>query len=149
MIAMLLALCLSTASGAEIDKAPSGTVVTVRPEAGEHVAVLKDNVSCPEVDLGEIPVPMWLVHPAAWRKAVALGEKAAALEALPDEQSQVIAQLEADLGAERALRSEVRLQLEAQDTNVIALKKSRTHWLIAGLVTGAVAGASGVAVIAF
>ena len=133
------------AFGADVDVAPSGTAVTIRTEVGERIAILDE--AGVELDLGVGLSEMWLVHKDAWRQAVALGERVAVLEALPDEQSKVIAGLEIKLKESRVFHSEARLQFEASNATVKGLKKSRTQWLVGGLVVGAVAGASGVAVI--
>lgn len=146
MIALLMALSMVPAEAAEVDIAPSGAVVTVRPEEGERAVVI-DTVTEEMVGIPELPESMWLVHPQAWKKAVALGERVRVLEALPDEQAGIIVTLEVDLANERALRSEIRLQLEAERTTTQVLKRSRTQWLVGGLVLGATAGATGVAII--
>jgi hypothetical protein len=148
---MLLALLVSSALGAEVDLAPSGAVVTVRPEAGETAAILDDTgvvIPLPEA----APSPMWLVHPEAWRLAVAQGAGEQIRDPLVDEQAQIITNLEADLAKEKGLRSGIRLSLEdcqaTHETETKMLRRSRTHWTLGALGTGLLVGAAGVAVVA-
>lgn len=150
IVSLLVLLISSTALAVEIDVAPSGVIVTAAPEEGEHAAIVSDSTGL-ELDFGpdQDLRGMWLIHPGAWRKAVAMAERVAVLEALPDEQSAIITGLEADLTESRGFHSETRLQLEAVRAEVKVLKKSRTKMVISSLVTGVIAGAAGVAVIAF
>jgi hypothetical protein len=131
----------------EVDLAPSGAVVTVRPEAGEIAAIVL-------ADTGEIvpllvrtPPTMWLVHPAAWRNAVAMATGEEIRDPLVDEQAKIILNLETDLTKEKGLRSEIRLSLEeckaARETEAKMLRRSRTQWTLAALGTGLALGAAG------
>lgn len=70
----MIAVVLSVAFAAEVDRAPSGAIVTVRPEQGERACVLDRQGAplalCSEIS-AEYSQPFWLVHPDAWRNAVA------------------------------------------------------------------------------
>lgn len=141
---MMWMIC-ALAWGADIDRAPSGTIVTVRPEEGERAWILDvadQPVSLP-VDMHQ---PMWLVHPESWRQAVAMAEKYQILSVLPDELRRENLRLEQAISDEKKLRSGLRLELEASEatrvTEVSALKKSRLHWALGAGAVGLVSGAA-------
>ena len=136
----------SVAHAEEVDRAPSGIIVTVRPDMdrGERAWILSE-ANQPIPLPTDLPQPMWLVHPESWRQAVALAEKYDAQIQLPTELKQLNVQLETELNAEKKLRSGLRLDLEASEATRIAevkaLRRSRTHWAIGTGVIGVVGGA--------
>lgn len=151
MFPLLFLLLSSSAMAEEVDLAPSGAVVTIRPEDDEYAAVVNretgEILSLP----ADAPDPMWLVHPAAWRSAVAQATGQQILEPLPDEQAAIIKHLETDLAAAELTKSGLTLRLQScestYETETKMLRRSRTHWLIAGAGAGLLIGASGVAFI--
>lgn len=143
---MTLWLVASLAIGAEVDRGPSGTIVTIRPEDGEKAWVLSEE-NQPLPLPSDTPKPMWLVHPEAWRQAVALAEKYNAQMELPQELKQINMQLEVELANEKKLRGEQALDLEASRTESKMLRRSRVQWAVGAGVLGVVVGAAGVAVV--
>ncbi len=138
---MFVVFLCSLALGAEVDRAPSGTIVTVRPEEGEKAWILREETALPVPLPTDLPKPMWLVHPDSWRQAVALAEKYNAQMALPTELMAENKRLEFELTGEKKLRSELRLDLENSEATRIAegkaLRRSRTHWAVGTGVGGA------------
>jgi hypothetical protein len=145
------ALLLCVAMGAEVDVAPSGTVVTVRPEKGEQAILVRADTHEPVELSVTLPEPMWLVHPESWRQAVALAEKYQAVLKLPEELKKENERLEHELSDEKRLRSETRLDFErlkgSSETETKMLRKSRTTWTVGGVVTGVILGSLGTAMI--
>ena len=91
MIALLLVLSVAPATAAEIDKAPSGAIVTIRPEAGERSCIVKGS------DLVNLPSQaknMWLISPAAWRKAIAEVTELRPLPRVIEEHKRLLAESE-------------------------------------------------------
>lgn len=143
----MLLLFASLTFAADVDIAPSGTIVTVRPEPGERATIISGETSCEIEDLPDAVPPMWLVHPESWRKAVAVAEETAVLRANTKEQADILAGLRVDLGEEQSLRSQLQLDLQSEKTLTQQLRRSRTQWLVGGLVTGAALSAAGIGVI--
>lgn len=131
----------------KVDHDAGGNVITVRPLEGHTVGVFDSDGSRFDLPAG-MAQPMWLVHPEAWRKAVALAERVHVSEQLVPELQSIQARLEADLATEKRLRSELRIDLERSEATRVAenrmLRRSRIHWavgaggtsLLIGLATG-------------
>jgi hypothetical protein len=148
MMFLLVGLLVSPAHAEDIERGPSGTIVTVRPEVEKNeMAWILDGNNLPLPLPDDLPKPMWLVHPEAWRQAVALAEKYAIEKKLPDEQADIIKNLEADRDNEKRMRSELRINYEAlesmHETETKMLRRSRTHWAIGFGVGGAIIGGGG------
>lgn len=87
MIFLFLSAFFSLALAADIDRAPSGAVVTVRPGPTEHAAVV--DASNRVLPLS-IPSNLWLVNPDSWRMAVACGVEREELRKVAEERSALI-----------------------------------------------------------
>lgn len=161
MIILLLAASLALA--ADIDRAPSGSIVTVRPGPTERAAIVlsatSQNVPLP----ADTPSPMWLVNPAAWRLAVACGVERAdlqtafsaqqealqgcqgSLDAASSAQARCTDLANACIGQRDALEARAR---QAEEKLARARRKQVTLTAIAA-GAGVVLGAGGVVVAAF
>ena len=137
---LLLAL---TALGAEVDRGPSGTIVTVRPEEGETACIL-DGDNAPIELCSEFSKPYWLVHPDAWRNAVAIAEGANIDSFVPDELVEINTQLEAKLSRANTRVSELTIARArdqgAHEEYVKSSKKKLRNFVLLSLGAGAVAG---------
>ena len=138
------------AFAAQVDKSPSGTIITVRPEAGESACVL-DAEDKPLEICSSFSQPYWLVHPDAWRKAVAMAEGTSLTGGLTEELQQILKETREELSIEKQQRSSLRLDLSnlegVHDEKVKEIKKSRSRFLLGGIATGVLAGSLGTALV--
>lgn len=134
MIPFLLSLCITAiAAPPKVDTDAVGNIITVRPLEDHTVAVL-DADGTPFQLPDAMSQPMWLVHPEAWRQAVALAARVDAEQALVPELKKELARLEEMVATEKKIRSEIRLELEASEAShameAKMLRRSRIHWTI-------------------
>lgn len=142
----MLGLVLSMAWGAEVDRGPSGTIVTVRPE-GEEVACILDAERQPLSLCSDFEAPYWLVHQEAWRNAVAFAEGREIESFLPDKLLEINAQLKADLQSEQQAHANTRSAKDvlegACETETKMLRRSRTTWTVVAASAALVVGTAG------
>lgn len=143
MLALLLTCSVAFADPPKVDADADGNIITVRPLEGHTVGVFDADGSRFSLPDG-MAQPMWLVHPEAWRQAVALAEKVNASEQLVPELKAENARLEGELKTEKKLRSELRIDLENSEATRVTegkmLRRSRTHWAIGTGIGGAALG---------
>jgi len=132
---IVLALSMGLALAAEVDRGPSGTVVTVRPEQGERLVVL--DARGRELSLPDDVPDLWAVNPDSWREAVAVVTELQPLPALVDSLEATIdaCQFDLDTVSNDAMAcSEGRATARADATTA---RRNRWWWMLFGAVGGA------------
>jgi FtsZ-binding cell division protein ZapB len=132
-------LLTTLALGAEIDRGPSGSIVTVRPSDGEVSCVLDASGEplsiCTDLE-AMYEQSFWLVHPDAWRNAVAtvteLQIKVTSIDELRDRNAGLRAENEA-LTGRIAAEETANIQLES----TLKQKKRNHARAIVGVGLGA------------
>jgi len=135
-----LVLLLPLAYAAEVDRAPSGAVVTVRPEEGERLVVVDSRGR--ELPLPDDVPPMWAVNPASWREAVAVVTELQPLPALVDTLEQTIDACQLDLDTVSSNAAACSEDRAAAQADAKTAKKNRWWWMLFGAVGGAGATAA-------
>jgi len=143
MLWLLLTCSIALAEPPKVDADADGNIITVRPLEGHTVGVFDTDGSAFQLPDGMVQ-PMWLVHPDAWRQAVAMGEKLRASEQLVPELKLENERLQEGWDGEKRLRSGLRLDLESCEasskTERTMLRRSRTQWAVGTGVVGVATG---------
>ncbi len=143
MLAMLLTCSLAYADPPKVDADADGNIITVRP-LDQHTVGVFDADGTRLLLPDRMAQPMWLVHPEAWRQAVAMAEGVNASEQLVPELKADNKRLEGELQTSKRLRSELRIDFENSEATRMAegkmLRRSRTHWAIGTGIGGAALG---------
>lgn len=137
----MIAWLVGVAFAVTLDRAPSGALVTVRPDAGERVAIVDGRGRPLDLDLP----PMWAVNPESWRAAVASGEE---LQLRIDQLRQLDAVLQAasqdlearteQLSLEQQRSATLQSDVNRLESDSEHLRRQRLGFAGAGFAAGAV-----------
>lgn len=130
----MLSLLFLTAFAANVDRAPSGAIVTVRPSEGERACVL-DSQERPLALCAELSQPFWLVHPDAWRNAVAIAESEKSLKITLGKVEAKGIELEAQVGDITAKYNALVVSSVAERaaTDQKLKNKNKAMWAVGGV----------------
>jgi len=134
------------AAGEEIDEAPSGAWVTIRPSSdpdeGEEVVLTRHGEVVP---LPESVGEAWMINPAAYRLAVAEAGRASECCGLADRHLERIGEGQRLLVDCRTDTNDCAIALHSCQQTVAAQKPWR--WFLYGGLAGLASGAAGMAVL--
>ena len=145
---MLLILLMSVALGAEVDRAPSGAIVTIRPATNEQACILS-STDVPLKLPNDAPSAMWLIAPKAYRGAIARVTELSVLPPVLENTKRLLAESQTENEQLRKRDAKITAKLVKATTELKAQKKQTTKWAVAALGTGIVIGAMGVGIIVF
>ena len=145
---IILSFLLSAPALAEdIDRAPSGVIVTIRPDTEEQAAIISSS-STPLQLPDDAPQPMWLINPEAWRRATAEVERLSVYPEIAHDHELAIVRLTTELeGSQQLLSVEQQARIQAE-TEAVMYKQQRPKWALAGAGAGAAVVAVGIVVAA-
>lgn len=120
-----------SSEAAEVDRAPSGTWVTVRPAPGERLALLRGTALLPLPDDAQNG---WLINPESYRMAVAKVVAGEACCQVATDNAALVATAQAERDA--ALAQGAQLQQDAARWEGIARRRNPAKLLGIGAAAG-------------
>ena len=134
---ILLMLTCAQVEAADIDRAPSGAIVTIRPAETEDVTIF-DAQHTPVILPDDTPRPIWLVNPESWKMASAEVQRLSVYPDIVTHHEATIDKLQGELieSHERYV-DEHDARVTAQE-QVTGLKKQRWRWAGVGTAAGIV-----------